>query len=96
MDSVNLQHGQQKMRQAPAAPRRYDGQAGNPLYDPQQGGHYGTSVSPCAATLRDAAHALCAFTAEHQADSISQAPLHLYVFPARPRPHPRMLQACSR
>ena len=42
MDSVNLQHGQQKMRQPPAAPRRYDGQAGNPLYDPQQGGHYGT------------------------------------------------------
>lgn len=33
----------QKMRAAPAAPRRYDGQAGNPLYDPQQGGHYGTS-----------------------------------------------------
>jgi hypothetical protein len=34
-------HGQQKMRQAPAAPRRYDGQAGNPLYDPANGGHYG-------------------------------------------------------
>jgi nuclear transcription factor Y gamma len=32
----------QKMRAAPAAPRRYDGQAGNPLYDPQNGGHYGT------------------------------------------------------
>jgi hypothetical protein len=33
----------QKMRPGPAAPRRYDGQAGNPLYDPQQGGHYGKS-----------------------------------------------------
>ncbi|KAH7390572.1 histone-fold-containing protein [Pyrenochaeta sp. MPI-SDFR-AT-0127] len=48
MDSVNLQHGQQKMRQAPAAPRRYDGQAGNPLYDPQQSGHYGASASIAA------------------------------------------------
>ncbi|KAF1851123.1 histone-fold-containing protein [Cucurbitaria berberidis CBS 394.84] len=48
MDAVNLQHGQQKMRQAPAAPRRYDGQAGNPLYDPQQGGHYGASASIAA------------------------------------------------
>ncbi|KAJ4366907.1 CCAAT- binding transcription factor component [Neocucurbitaria cava] len=38
----------QKMRQAPAAPRRYDGQAGNPLYDPQQGGHYGASASIAA------------------------------------------------
>ncbi|KAL6704653.1 Transcriptional activator hap5 [Coniothyrium glycines] len=49
MDQVNLQtHGQQKMRQAPAAPRRYDGQAGNPLYDAAQGGHYGASASIAA------------------------------------------------
>ena len=38
-------HNQQKMRQAPAAPRRYDGQSGNPLYDPANGGHYGKSIS---------------------------------------------------
>jgi len=38
----------QKMRAAPAAPRRYDGQAGNPLYDPQQGGHYGASAAIAA------------------------------------------------
>lgn len=45
MDQVNLQqHGQQKMRQTPAAPRRYDGQGGNPMYDPNQGGHYGASL----------------------------------------------------
>jgi hypothetical protein len=46
MDQVNLQgHGQQKMRQQPqqAAPRKYDGQQGNPLYDPTNGGHYGKS-----------------------------------------------------
>jgi hypothetical protein len=44
-------HGQQKMRQAPAAPRRYDGQAGNPLYDPANGGHYGmfAPATPSAA-----------------------------------------------
>jgi len=42
MDPANLQaHNQQKMRQAPAAPRRYDGANGNPLYDPSNGGHYG-------------------------------------------------------
>ncbi|KAF2175526.1 histone-fold-containing protein [Zopfia rhizophila CBS 207.26] len=42
MDPANLQaHGQQKMRQAPAAPRRYDGANGNPMYDPSNGGHYG-------------------------------------------------------
>ncbi|KAH3906987.1 hypothetical protein HBI56_113710 [Parastagonospora nodorum] len=38
----------QKMRAAPAAPRRYDGQAGNPLYDPTQSGHYGASASIAA------------------------------------------------
>ncbi|KAG9196150.1 histone-fold-containing protein [Alternaria panax] len=51
MDQVNLQgHGQQKMRQQPqqAAPRKYDGQQGNPLYDPQQGGHYGASAAIAA------------------------------------------------
>ncbi|KAH8724703.1 histone-fold-containing protein [Phaeosphaeriaceae sp. PMI808] len=49
MDQVNLPgHGQPKMRAAPAAPRRYDGQAGNPLYDPQQGGHYGASATIAA------------------------------------------------
>lgn len=46
MDPTSLQaHGQQKLRQqATAAPRRYDGQNGNPLYDPGNGGHYGTFV----------------------------------------------------
>ncbi|KZM19453.1 CCAAT- binding transcription factor component [Ascochyta rabiei] len=41
-------HNQQKMRQAPAAPRRYDGQSGNPLYDPANGGHYGASAAIAA------------------------------------------------
>lgn len=46
MDQVNLTaHNQQKMRAAAAAPRRYDGQQGNPLYDSAQGGHYGTLLS---------------------------------------------------
>ncbi|OCK85493.1 histone-fold-containing protein [Lepidopterella palustris CBS 459.81] len=51
MDPGNLQaHGQQKMRgqQAQAAPRRYDGLNGNPLYDPANGGHYGASASIAA------------------------------------------------
>jgi len=51
MDQVNLQgHGQQKMRQQPqqAAPRKYDGQQGNPLYDPTNGGHYGASAAIAA------------------------------------------------
>ncbi|KAF2028453.1 histone-fold-containing protein [Setomelanomma holmii] len=49
MDQVSLQgHGKQQMRAAPAAPRRYDGQGGNPMYDPQQGGHYGASASIAA------------------------------------------------
>lgn len=43
MDPANLQA--QKMRQAPAAPRRYDGSNGNPLYEPANGGHYGTYIS---------------------------------------------------
>ncbi|KAK7559769.1 nuclear transcription factor Y subunit C-3 [Phyllosticta citricarpa] len=48
MDPSNLQgHGQQKMRQQ-APPRRYDGQNGNPLYDPANGGHYGASASIAA------------------------------------------------
>ena len=49
MDPTSLQaHGQQKLRQqqATAAPRRYDGQNGNPLYDHANGGHYGAFVSP--------------------------------------------------
>ncbi|PVI02709.1 histone-fold-containing protein [Periconia macrospinosa] len=33
-------------RQTPAAPRRYDGQNGNPMYDPQIGGHYGQAPDP--------------------------------------------------
>lgn len=46
MDPTNLQaQGQHKMRQAPAAPRRYDGQNGNPLYDSANGGHYGALLS---------------------------------------------------
>ncbi|KAF2262098.1 histone-fold-containing protein [Lojkania enalia] len=49
MDPANLQaHGQQKMRQTTAAPRRYDGLNGNPLYDPSNGGHYGASASIAA------------------------------------------------
>ncbi|KAF2490557.1 histone-fold-containing protein [Lophium mytilinum] len=51
MDPTGLQHGQaQKMRQQPqqAAPRRYDGVNGNPLYDPANGGHYGASASIAA------------------------------------------------
>lgn len=59
MDPTSLQaHGQQKLRQqATAAPRRYDGQNGNPLYDPGNGGHYGAFVLPalhyhrCATTV---------------------------------------------
>ncbi|KAL1608351.1 Transcriptional activator hap5 [Paraconiothyrium brasiliense] len=48
MDPTSLQaHGQQKMRQQ-AAPRRYDGQNGNPLYDPGNGGHYGASAAIAA------------------------------------------------
>jgi nuclear transcription factor Y gamma len=44
MDQVNLNaHGQPKMRSVPAAPRRYDGQNGNPHYDEKHGGHYGKS-----------------------------------------------------
>lgn len=49
MDQVNLPHGQQRNRQAPAAPRRYDGQAGNPLYsEKEHGGHYGAAASIAA------------------------------------------------
>ncbi|KAF2107508.1 histone-fold-containing protein [Lophiotrema nucula] len=46
----NLQgHGGQKLRQpGPAAPRRYDGLNGNPMYDPANGGHYGASASIAA------------------------------------------------
>ncbi|KAF2087003.1 histone-fold-containing protein [Saccharata proteae CBS 121410] len=48
MDPSTLQgHGQQKMRQQ-QAPRRYDGQNGNPLYDPANGGHYGASAGIAA------------------------------------------------
>lgn len=50
MDPAALQaHGQQKLRQqATAAPRRYDGQNGNPLYDPKVIGHYGMFACPRA------------------------------------------------
>lgn len=81
MDQVNLQgHGQQKMRPATAAPRKYDGQQGNPLYDPANGGHYGTSMqlqpvhSPltaCANTILQAHPQLYVF-------------LHLYSSPEFP------------
>jgi len=83
MDQVNLQgHGQQKMRQATAAPRKYDGQQGNPLYDSANGGHYGTSTR-CRAASR--AHAVqlaarpVAFTMDTCADLIPQAHQQLYV-----------------
>ena len=53
MDPTNLQaHGQQQKMRQQAAPRRYDGVNGNPLYDPANGGHYGmlllasTSIEP--------------------------------------------------
>jgi hypothetical protein len=42
MDPAGL-HGQ-KMRQPPSAPRRYDGENGNPIYDTKNGGHFGTST----------------------------------------------------
>lgn len=86
MDQVNLQgHGQQKMRQQPqqAAPRKYDGQQGNPLYDPTNGGHYGTSSRP-SCMPRDAALAV-AFTMTSCANTISQAHPQQYVISAHPR-----------
>ncbi|KAF2205164.1 histone-fold-containing protein [Delitschia confertaspora ATCC 74209] len=49
MDPTGMQtHGQQKMRPAPAEPRRYDGTNGNPLYDEHNGGHYGASATIAA------------------------------------------------
>lgn len=51
MDPTGLHktHGQPNLRQQPAAaPRRYDGQNGNPLYDPGNGGHYGASAAIAA------------------------------------------------
>lgn len=49
MDPTNLQtHGQQQKMRQQAAPRRYDGVNGNPLYDPANGGHYGASASIAA------------------------------------------------
>jgi len=53
MDQVNLPGHNKQMRAAPAAPRRYDGQAGNPLYDPAQGGHYGTSPHVLSLSRRE-------------------------------------------
>jgi histone H3/H4 len=46
MDPAHLQgHGQQKVRATAAPPRHYDGENGNPLYDPtHNGGHYGASA----------------------------------------------------
>jgi nuclear transcription factor Y gamma len=45
MDQVNLNaQGQPRVRAVPAAPRRYDGQNGNPHYDEKNGGHYGESL----------------------------------------------------
>jgi histone H3/H4 len=44
MDNLQAQRG----RQAPAAPRRYDGANGNPLYDSSNGGHYGASAAIAA------------------------------------------------
>jgi nuclear transcription factor Y gamma len=34
--------------QAPAAPKKYDGQNGMPLYDHSHGGHYGASAGIAA------------------------------------------------
>lgn len=51
MDPSNLQargQRQELRQQGPAAPRRYDGQNNNPLYDSANGGHYGASASIAA------------------------------------------------
>jgi hypothetical protein len=48
---ANLQ-AQRTRPQASAAPRRYDGANGNPLYDPGNGGHYGTSLLPSIVATR--------------------------------------------
>jgi hypothetical protein len=82
LQQVNL-HGQQKMRQATAAPRKYDGQQGNLLYDSTNGGHYGMSSCRSAAS-RDATRAV-ASTIGLYANSILQAHPHPYVVPAHPR-----------
>jgi hypothetical protein len=50
MEQVNHLQGQQKMRQA--APRKYDGENGNPYYNPENGGHYGTSARRAASRPR--------------------------------------------
>lgn len=39
---------QQPPPQAPAAPKKYDGQNGMPLYDSSHGGHYGASAGIAA------------------------------------------------
>lgn len=39
---------QQPPPQAPAAPKKYDGQNGMPLYDHTHGGHYGASAAIAA------------------------------------------------
>ena len=75
-------HNQQKMRAAPAAPRRYDGQAGNPLYDPANGGHYGEFTTPRGALAQQRASVALQV---HQADSL-QALLLLYVNIHAPAP----------
>ena len=72
-------HNQQKMRAAPAAPRRYDGQAGNPLYDPANGGHYGESE-----VLQSAWHNNAPWSHQStQANHSSQVHLLLYVLNLR-------------
>lgn len=47
--NIQAHNQQQKLRQqAPAVPRRYDGQNGNPVYDSANGGHYGASAAIAA------------------------------------------------
>ena len=42
------QQQQQQAQPAAAAPKRYDGKNGNPVYDATHGGHYGASANIAA------------------------------------------------
>jgi hypothetical protein len=83
MEQVNHLQGQQKMRQA--APRKYDGENGNPYYNPENGGHYGTSARHRAASRGITPTPTPTACRIHYANLLSQAPLHPYVLPAHPR-----------
>jgi hypothetical protein len=73
MDQVTLTaHGQQKMRAVPAAPRRYDGQNGNPVYDHQQGGHYGMFSMQCFLVRHTAGHNVACSSLESPGASLAR------------------------